>query len=389
MPGQRARSRRRGQVLDAVLAAGVFALLLMTLLAEGRRGSGLGLTSLLLGAAASIPLAWRRRAPLAAWAVSGGAVLAVMTLYHRSAGVLVVGPLIALYTVATSSPRRRSLAAGVVTLAAATAAVAADIERLNWESFVFPGAVIVGCWLTGDNLRMRRAYVAELEAKAARAEADRAAETARAAAQERARIARELHDSVIHHVSVIAVQAGAARMLADQAAGAADERQAWTAVEATSRQALAEMRQLLGVLRSDEDPLLLSPQPGLCQLDRLLEDVRQAGLPVDSQVQGTPVPLPPAIDLAAYRIVQEALTNILRHQGRVPATVVVGYRAEDLQIRVAGVGTLLPQPHAAPGTGHGLAGMRERVAMLGGELDAGPDPAGGFVVAAKIPLQRR
>jgi Response regulator receiver domain len=134
------------------------------------------------------------------------------------------------------------------------------------------------------------------------------------------------------------------------------------------------MRQLLGVLRSDEDPLLLSPQPGLCQLDRLLEDVRQAGLPVDSRVQGTPVPLPPAIDLAAYRIVQEALTNILKHQGRVPATVVVGYRVEDLQVRVAGVGRLAPQPHAAPGTGHGLAGMRERVAMLGGELDAGPDP---------------
>ncbi len=160
-------------------------------------------------------------------------------------------------------------------------------------------------------------------------------------------------------------------------------------MEATSRQALAEMRQLLGVLRSDGDPPLLSPRPGLGQLDRLLDDVRQAGLPVDSRVEGTPVPLPPAVDLAAYRIVQEALTNILKHQGPVPATVVIGYRAEDLQIRVAGVGGLPPKLAAAPGTGHGLAGMRERVAMLGGELDAGPDPAGGFVVAVRIPLQGR
>jgi signal transduction histidine kinase len=160
----------------------------------------------------------------------------------------------------------------------------------------------------------------------ARAETDRAAEAEHAAAEERTRIARELHDVVVHHVSVIAVQAGAARMLAGQGTRAADARQALTDVEATARQTLGELRQLLGVLRRNGEPPTRDPAPGLDQLGRLLDDVRRAGLRVQARTEGTPVALPPAVDLSAYRIVQEALTNVLKHAGCVPASVLINYR---------------------------------------------------------------
>ena len=381
-----ARAARRPWLPDALLAAGLLALAEINDVAKHQAWPRSAWFPVAVGVAAFIPLVWRRRAPLTVLVVSGAATLTAM-IYHGSPGLLAVGPLVALYTVATTCPRRISLGAAAVSLAAATIAVAIiDRGHLTWEDFLLPWAIIAAAWLLGDNLRVRRAYIAELEAKAARAEADRAAEAEQAAAQERARIARELHDVVVHHVSVIAVQAGAARILAGQGSRAADTRQALTDVEATARQALGELRQLLGVLRRGGEPPTLDPAPGLDQIGGLLDDVRRAGLSIQGSTKGTPVDLPPAIDLSAYRIVQEALTNVLKHAGCVPATVVISYGADCLRIEVTNDGPSGHVPASAAGPGHGLAGMRERVAMFGGDLDAGSRPGGGFTVTARIPL---
>jgi signal transduction histidine kinase len=244
-------------------------------------------------------------------------------------------------------------------------------------------AVIGGCWLIGDNVRVSRAYLAEQRATADRVEAERVADLARVAEQERNRIARELHDVVVHHVSVIAVQAGAARMLA----APADDGRTWAEIEATARRALTELRQLLGVLRHGQQRPDRTPPPGLDQLDRLVDEVNRAGLPVRCRVSGDPVPLSAAADLAAYRIVQEALTNVLKHQGRTATDVSVHYRADELELTVVSASTTDPPPQSSTGRGHGLIGMRERVAVLGGRLDARPRPGGGFAVAARIPIE--
>jgi signal transduction histidine kinase len=246
--------------------------------------------------------------------------------------------------------------------------------------------VISAAWLIGDNLRVRRAYVAELEAKAARADTERAAEMQRAASEERSRIARELHDVVAHHVSVIAVQAGAARMLSEKEGNEIGAHQALAAVEASAREALGELRRLLGVLRHDDgEGPDLAPQPGLRQLPKLVSDVRLAGLPVELNVIGEPVPLPPALDLSAFRIVQEALTNVLKHEGSVPTSVIVRYLPDELEIDV--IDSAPPRPHTErASSGRGLIGMQERVAMFGGELRAGPGASGGFEVRASMPL---
>jgi signal transduction histidine kinase len=343
----------------------------------------------ILGVVAVLPLAWRRRAPLVVWAVSGGAAFVALA-QHGTPGLLAFGPLVAVYTVATLSPRRVSLLAGATTLVGVTVGIALGRpNQLVWEAFVFPAVVIAACWLVGDNLRVRRAYVAELEAKSARADSDRETASTRAAEEERARIARELHDVVVHHVSVIAVQAGAARMNAEHGAPPADSVQALRAVETSARTALGELRQLLGILRHEDEPPALAPQPGLDQLDRLLDDVRRTGLPVAVRIEGEPRGLPAAVDLSAYRIVQEALTNALRHGGAAPALVVVRYGVDHLEIEVTDEGRGVPAAvpaGAATTVGHGLVGMRERVSIFGGEFDAGPRPEGGFGVSARIPI---
>ena len=386
-------SARRSQVSDALLAGGLLIAVESALATNTEVGSGSRWLAAVVGCLAIIPLVWRRRAPLLVWAISSVATF-VALLNHRSPGVLALAPLIALYTVATTSPRRVSLAAGGVTLVGVILAVAASRPRgVRWTDvgsagakLLFPMAVVAAAWLIGDNLRVRRAYVAELEAKAARTEADRTADVARAAGQERTRIARELHDVVVHHVSVIAVQAGAARMLADQAGDTSDSRQSWLAVETTARTALGELRQILGLLRSDTDPSALAPAPGIDQLDRLVNDVRRAGLPIEARVEGKPRQLPLAIDVSAYRIVQEALTNVLKQAGLAPTTVVIRYRADRLDIEVTNTGPELPSATLHP-SGHGLVGMRERTALLGGRFAAHPCPGGGFTVVVSIPIE--
>ncbi|KUF15567.1 MULTISPECIES: sensor histidine kinase [Streptomyces] len=247
-------------------------------------------------------------------------------------------------------------------------------------------------WVLGDSIRTRRAYFAQLEERANRLEKEREAQAKVAVAAERARIARELHDVVAHNVSVMVVQADGAAYVLDAAPDQA--KQALATISGTGRQALAEMRRLLGVLRTGEheEHGEYVPQPDVEQLDELIEQVRGAGLPVDFKVEGTPRPLPSGVELTAYRIVQEALTNTRKHGGEnAGASVRLVYFDDGLGLLVEDDGKGAPhelyEDGGADGSGHGLIGMRERVGMVGGTLDAGPRPGGGFRISALLPLK--
>jgi signal transduction histidine kinase len=219
--------------------------------------------------------------------------------------------------------------------------------------------------------------------RATRAEREREAAARVAVAEERARIARELHDIVAHAMSVMVLQVGAVRhMLPDTLE---EGRDALGRVEMAGRTALAEMRRLLGAMRRDGDDLELGPQPGLDALGSLVEDVVRAGLPVRVHVEGEPVPLPRAIDLSAYRIVQEGLTNALKHANASHAEVTVRYRADEVEVNIADDGS---GPETTNGAGHGLVGIRERVNIYGGEMSAGARPGGGFLLTARLAVDR-
>jgi signal transduction histidine kinase len=237
------------------------------------------------------------------------------------------------------------------------------------------------CWLAGYAVRERAGQLEVAEERATQAERERAAATRIAVAEERARIARELHDVVAHAVSVMVLQAGAVRHKLPDAL--AEDRDALRGVEQAGRTALAEMRRLLAAMRSDGDDVELMPQPGLDRLDSLREEIRRAGLPTRLHVDGEPIPLPQAIDLSAYRIVQEGLTNALRHAHATRADVTIGYRPDQLQLEVRddGVGG-----SKSDRPGHGMIGIRERVRIFGGEMTAGNAPEGGFVLSARLPL---
>jgi signal transduction histidine kinase len=351
------------------------------------------LLSAALGLVAAAALLARRRLPLAVLAVAGAAAFVDISFRELASVATTVAAMVALYTVDTRCGRRWSLGASAVGLGGALLAVAIANElgaRQLAELAIAPLAVITALWVTGDNLRVRRVYVAGLEERAAWADAQRAAEARRAAEEERARIARELHDVVAHHVAVIAVQAGAARMLAT----GADERtrDLLGSIEGASHQAMRELRRLLGVLRREPGgepggPRQPAPQPGLGQLGELIDQVRRAGLPVELTVDGAPERLPDGVDLSAYRIVQEALTNALKHAGAVPTRV--GLHCDDRAVTLIVTSARPEVAAAAPPErpGHGLIGMRERAAMAGGELRAGPTPDGGFEVFARLPLE--
>jgi signal transduction histidine kinase len=231
--------------------------------------------------------------------------------------------------------------------------------------------VIAAAWARG----VEQARQAEERARRTEEEA------VQAVAEERNRITRELHDVLAHSVSVMTVQASAVRrlLLPEQER----EREALMTVEETGRQALAEMRRLLGIMRAEHETPALSPQPGVKTLPELVEQVRQSGLPVELAVEGEPVPLPPAVDLSAYRIVQEALTNALKHAGPARAWVSIRYVGDEVEIEVANDGR---SDGDGTGGGHGLVGMQERVALCGGELESGPRPGGGFRIAARLPV---
>jgi signal transduction histidine kinase len=352
-------------------------------------GSGLPRGILALGYALALvhtlPLAARRRFPGAVLALGVASGLAVAAL-GLSPIVLGVAILVAVYSVAAYGTRWVSLA-GLAAAELGSVAVQLTPGRFQAPTVVSNALVIGAAWLLGYFVGVRRAYTARLEERTAELEQAREELARRAVTKERLRLARELHDVVAHAMSVIAVQSGVgAHVASTQPEEAA---KALSAIEATSRAALEELRRLLGVLRQDSEPQGdLTPVPGLADLDSLLAEVAKAGLGVRLRVEGTPSPLPAGVDLSAYRIVQEALTNVVKHAGPARAQVRIRYRDQEVTVEVTddgrGVGALAGDGRA--GVGHGLIGMRERVAAFDGDLDAGPRPGGGFRVAARLPL---
>jgi len=345
-------------------------------------GRGLGAVVLAL---ITVPLAWRRRAPLAALFTFTGATLAGVLLLGHTGGppleVFLAGMLF-FYSVGAHCDERRALLGG----GSALALIAAfDLAHggVGQAQGSRPAAwlVFAACWLVGRELRRRRRGVELLRERAAWLERDGEQQARAAVAEERARIARELHDVVAHSVSVMVVQAQAVqRVLEGEQAPA---RELLGSIETTGRQALGELRRMLGLLRRSDEQVTLAPQPGLDRLDELVEQVREAGLPVELVVEGEPHTLPTGVDLSAYRIVQEALTNTLRHAGPARAWVTVRYAPGELRLEIADNGE---GGANGAGSGQGLLGMRERVALYGGELESGKRRGGGYLLSARLPL---
>lgn len=344
----------------------------------------IGLT--LLG---TLPLALRRRGPYVVLAVTVLAEALYLALSPLYVGFSGLGEAVALYTVASSSDRRTSLGtAGLVALINALLLLIGVVRGAPGSgSTLFALTVlVVGSWSLGDNVRTRRAYLAQLEERTRRLEAEREENTRRAVQEERTRIARELHDVVAHHVSAIAVQAGAAAEIAERQPERA--RQSLQAIQEASRQALAEMRALLNILRSTEEGgAERQPQPSLAQLEHLVGQTRAAGLPVTLAVLGAVRPLPEALDVSAYRIVQEALTNSLKHAGLARTRVTVSYEEDALELEISDDGLGTARSPAGASEGRGLIGMRERVTLFGGELATGAAPGRGFRVWARLPVR--
>jgi signal transduction histidine kinase len=300
-------------------------------------------------------------------------------LITDQAGVMVAGLCAALLLGNLSSLGQARLGLLVV-IAGAAIVVGNDPLQKASNLFFLPMLFAIG-WLVGFALRERTEEAHAAVERAARAERARAAAARVAVAEERARIARELHDVVAHAVSVMVLQVGAVRH------GMADSphREALENVERAGRGALAEMRRLLGAMRQPDDELDLVPHPRLDKLEALAEDVRAAGLAVTLQVHGEAVVLPPALDLSAYRILQEALTNTLKHANARQAQVTVQYCPEEIRLEVSDDGR---GPTVTDGLGHGLVGVRERVKIYGGDMSTGPAVDGGFVLRARMPLDR-
>lgn len=349
----------------------------------GERTIGLGGWLLIVGMNA--PIVLRRRAPVAAiWLVVAFLVpFWVLDYPDAPTGVAL---LIGLYSLGAHVPRRRSLGHFWGLLAVLTAVMLAGIlsdnDGLPWLSLPANIVIMAAAWLLGDNLRTRRAYLDELEQKAATSEAQRRAEAERAINEERTRIARELHDVVAHSMSVIVVQATAARRVLGRSPHEAAT--ALEAIENIGRESLQEMRRVLGVLRNDRDQAALTPAPGLEDLDRLLRQCEEAGLPVALEVTGEPEHLAAGLELSIFRVVQESLTNSLKHAGPAHAVVRLHYRPGMLELEVLDDGR--GASAVTSEGGQGLVGMRERVEAFGGTFVTGPRPGGGFRVAATFPV---
>ncbi|MDT0381802.1 sensor histidine kinase [Streptomyces sp. DSM 42041] len=348
--------------------------------------------------ALSLVVALRRRAPEKMLLLAIGTGIAqLITGVETNPGDFAF--LVIIFTVASRHVRwasRLALVGGLLAPLIATLRwppeQSAPQTVLGWLFLTVPFAL---AWVMGDSLRTRRAYYEQLEERAARLEKEREAQAKVAVAAERARIARELHDVVAHNVSVMVVQADGAAYVLDSAPE--QSRQALQTISGTGRQALAEMRRLLGVLRTGDgeqrrDGDEYVPQPGVEQLAELVDQVRGTGVTVKFAIEGTPRPLPSGVELTAYRIVQEALTNTRKHGGpHVGANVRLTYGDGELELLAEddgrGAQPELYEDGGADGLGQGLIGMRERVGMVGGRLQAGPRPGGGFRISAVLPLR--
>ena len=373
-------SPARADVADAVLA-GVLAIVGVAEILAGQV-SGPRVAAVPLALLMTLPLAVRRRYPLALTAA-----VSASYLLNRAAGVdmysywaSIVAALVTAYTTAAHS-RPRLAAVALPCLYAAVVVAALGPSGMLWG-----GILIGGAALAGFALRDRRRHAGQLADLARQLELARDENARTAVASERARIARELHDVVAHSVSVMVVQAGAAEEVLGTHPDKA--REPLRSVQDMGRQALVELRGLLGMLRTDDSEAALAPQPGLDQVDALAAQVREAGLAVELRVDGARDGIPAGVDLAAYRIVQEALTNVLKHATASQAAVRIGYRPDVIELEILddGHGPLRPG-HDGAGPGQGLIGMRERAFLYGGEVEARPRAEGGFAVRARLPVR--
>lgn len=377
--------RRHPRLLDGGLALGLL-FLGGAMVGQAPRRWPLALAALL---AMVIPVVFRRRHPTGAFIAGTAAGALQVVLLSRPVGSD-VAILVLLYTLAAYRPRRLSVAGLAVCLTGAAVAITRwapgrvlHSPTTAGEVFLFFTVPTVLAWVLGDSTRYRRGYYRALEERAARLERERDAQAQIAAAAERARIAREMHDVIAHNVSVMVVQADGAAFALDAQPERA--REALGAISRTGRQALTEMRRLLGVLRTADDRAELTPQPGISQVGELLEQARASGLPVSFTVEGLPQELPGGADLAAYRVIQESLTNTRKHGGpSASASVTLRYCEDDLMLCITDDGR---GAAAAPEAGgHGLTGMRERAELYGGTVRSGPRPGGGYQVTATLPF---
>ncbi|MFG1694728.1 sensor histidine kinase [Nonomuraea sp. NPDC049309] len=408
-----------GALAVLLAAISLIALFVRALAEHMPRPGPLAVTMVLLS---TLPLAWRRSHPL--WINLGvGAVTAAYGAAPFPDLVTPVAPggVVALYTMVAWCGRRVSAVVGV--LAGVGVAVVALVPATDSDllDVAFTTLLLAGAWVLGDSARIRRAYTAELEARAELLARERDFEARRAVAAERARIARELHDVVTHHVGMMVVQAEAGPVLAERDPRSAER--TFDTIAETGRQAMTEMRRLLGVLREESPPGAdapqrgegaLEPQPGLAQVPELVEQARRAGVRASLEVDGPAGPLPAGVELSAYRIVQEALTNVMKHAGGARVRVAVRHSEGDLRIEVCddgpgtgggdgidrpgqngrdaqpsdedGRGAAASDSNGQGPSGHGLIGMRERVQLFGGELTAAARPEGGFAVVARLPI---
>ncbi|MFB9236380.1 sensor histidine kinase [Plantactinospora siamensis] len=374
---------------DALLAAGTMVLeLALLVLAGGDRGPVRPVAELTWGVVCAAPVALRRVAP--GWAVAaamltvaGSAALRVAPATQGLAFVLLT------YTLAARWPMRRAVIGSAllwVPIAVLDLLRPTPAGALGGVGYFVLDNVLIALvsFFVGRTVHARRASTAALRERARVAEENQRALAEQAVADERRRIARELHDVVAHHVSVMGVLATGARRTLARDRAAADE--ALGSIEETGRTALRELRRLLDVLRTEAEPAELAPQPGLAGIEALVEQLREAGLPVTLEVAGTPRPLDPGMALTIFRIVQEALTNVLKHAGTATAGVSIAFRGRWLELEIVDTGRG-PVPDSAT-LGHGLVGMRERVALYGGALRTGARAGGGYRVQARIPVEQ-
>jgi signal transduction histidine kinase len=365
--------RRRG---DEALAAALTALALigvaLTEASELQRAA-----SAVLAVALGVAAARRSRDPLPLLALFIAITIAARTLpilaEPTNSGVFIF-LLLAVYSAAAHTSGRRTLLAGGMTVGLYITQVALDDAGITADGVIFFALLFGAPWVAGRAVRHRRLNERELELAKGKAAA--------AIVEERARIARELHDVVAHSISVMVLQARGGRRVLES--DPADARDAFAVIEGAGQQALDEMRRLIGMLRSGDETLPLAPQPSLKELGTLVEQVRAAGLQIQVAVDGEPRDLPPGVELSAFRIVQEALTNALTHAGPARARVVLRYGAHDLELEISDDG---PGVGDSSGSGYGLVGMRERVLVYGGELQAGRRPGGGYSLRVRLPLR--
>ena len=369
--------QRHGDLLLAVVLATV--LTVEILLWEP---ADLGLV-LAAGLLSTVPLALRRKTPLVSFLLVGAGASGVLTFatgFDNQSAALVAVFFVALYSLGRHSTGHEVWLGGLAVLACVILFDVYDDGRFDVTGVAFSLAFIGGPWAAGVAIKLRRDREAKLTARTRELERDQAEQARQAVEAERARIARELHDVVSHAITVTVLQArGCRRMLGvdEQAV-----RRSLDAIEQTNTQALGDMRRLLLLLRETGEPTGSTPAPSLARLESLLTELRDSGLPIELSVTGNGRDVPPGVDTSAYRIIQEALTNVVRHAGQATATVSIAYGAGDLDIMVEDTGT---SGTTGPGRGLGLVGIRERVAVVGGHVEAGPGPQGGFVVNVHLP----